>query len=406
MKISKPLISILILLFLLCLTIGTVSAKETPKVRALLFYSPTCSHCHKVITEDLPPLFEKYGEQLFILGIDVSTQEGSEFFQAVLQQIENPPDRVGVPFLLISQTVLMGELQIPEELPLIIADGLNGDGIGWPDVPVVQEFLFNQGYIDAEGQDTALISQNSQGTEETPTPAPTETQQDTPQPTQTEDPPTPTIPVVEEATQDKSAITVIDPSTTLIEPSSAVDRFNTDKLANGIAVAVLIIMVGVVVWIGIQFMQASTPKQWPSWVLPVLLVLGFMIAVYLGFVEVTGDEAMCGPVGDCNAVQQSKYAKLFGVIPVAILGMIGYVSIGIAWLVSLRTSGRVQFYAKMAMFLLALFGLLFFIYLTFLEPFVIGATCMWCIGSAIIMTLLNLNATPIALNAWAETDVG
>ena len=110
MKISKPLISILILLFLLCLTIGAVSAKETPKVRALLFYSPTCSHCHKVITEDLPPLFEKYGEQLFILGIDVSTQEGSEFFQAVLQQIENPPDRVGVPFLLISQTVLMQQL--------------------------------------------------------------------------------------------------------------------------------------------------------------------------------------------------------------------------------------------------------------------------------------------------------
>ena len=35
-----------------------------------------------------------------------------------------------------------------------------------------------------------------------------------------------------------------------------------------------------------------------------------------------------------------------------------------------------------------LFGMSFSIYLTFLEPFVIGATCMWCLSSAVIMLLL------------------
>jgi uncharacterized membrane protein len=34
------------------------------------------------------------------------------------------------------------------------------------------------------------------------------------------------------------------------------------------------------------------------------------------------------------------------------------------------------------------FGLAFSIYLTFLEPFVIGATCAWCLTSAIVMTAL------------------
>ena len=34
------------------------------------------------------------------------------------------------------------------------------------------------------------------------------------------------------------------------------------------------------------------------------------------------------------------------------------------------------------------FGILFSIYLTFLEPFVIGATCAWCVTSAILMTVL------------------
>jgi len=44
---------------------------------------------------------------------------------------------------------------------------------------------------------------------------------------------------------------------------------------------------------------------------------------------------------------------------------------------------------------MTLFGVLFSIYLTFLEPFVIGATCMWCLSSAVIMTgLLWLAVNP------------
>ncbi|RPH60653.1 MAG: hypothetical protein EHM81_05800, partial [Chloroflexi bacterium] len=34
------------------------------------------------------------------------------------------------------------------------------------------------------------------------------------------------------------------------------------------------------------------------------------------------------------------------------------------------------------------FGLTFSVYLTFLEPFVIGATCAWCLTSAIVITAL------------------
>ena len=42
-------------------------------------------------------------------------------------------------------------------------------------------------------------------------------------------------------------------------------------------------------------------------------------------------------------------------------------------------------------------GLAFSIYLTFLEPFVIGASCAWCLTSAVIMTvLLWLTAVPPA----------
>ncbi|HKJ27996.1 MAG TPA: vitamin K epoxide reductase family protein, partial [Anaerolineales bacterium] len=182
------------------------------------------------------------------------------------------------------------------------------------------------------------------------------------------------------------------------------ERFSQDPIANSIAVIVLLGMIGLVVWIGIQFMQANTHKTWPDWILPVLLVIGLGIAIYLATVEVSGGEAICGPVGDCNAVQESEYSKVFG-IPVAVLGMIGYIIIGASWIVARLKDGMTAFYAKMAMFLFSLFGLLFFIYLTFLEPFVIGATCAWCISSAIIFSLINLYTTPVALNAWAEIEV-
>jgi len=48
------------------------------------------------------------------------------------------------------------------------------------------------------------------------------------------------------------------------------------------------------------------------------------------------------------------------------------------------------------------FGTLFSIYLTFLEPFVIGATCLWCLSSAVIMTTLFILALKPGCHAWCE----
>ncbi|MBZ0308787.1 MAG: DsbA family protein, partial [Anaerolineae bacterium] len=56
----------------------TVTAQADAVVYAVLFYSPTCPHCHQVIENDLPPLQEKYGDQLQILFINVTVQGGRE----------------------------------------------------------------------------------------------------------------------------------------------------------------------------------------------------------------------------------------------------------------------------------------------------------------------------------------
>jgi uncharacterized membrane protein len=395
----RTLSIILLLTLLFSLTLVPAAAQEEmPMVRAILFYSPTCPHCEQVITQDLPPLFEEYGNNFLVLGIDISTEAGSEIFLQALQELEFDLESAGVPFLVIGDVVMVGSAQIPEELPVLVAEGMAGDGIPWPEVPVLQQFLLDQGFVNADGMDitptpqpemepagsvTEAVEESSDPPVDTPMPDPSATPQ--------EDLPEPEIILME----DDQPETVFD---------LFAQRFNRDPVANGIAVIVLLFLIGVVVFIAIKFMQAAVLKPWPEWVLPVLLIIGISIAIYLATAEVSGDEVVCGPVGDCNAVQQSKYATLFGFLPVAILGLIGYIVIGVTWWVGRMSSGNLQFYTKLGMFLSALFGLLFFIYLTFLEPFVIGATCAWCVTSAIIMALINLFTLPVVLDAWAQLD--
>jgi uncharacterized membrane protein len=150
----------------------------------------------------------------------------------------------------------------------------------------------------------------------------------------------------------------------------------------------LIAMVAMVAYTSTTFWQAGprpTPA-WREWAIPVLAVIGLGVAAYLAYVETSQVSAVCGPVGDCNTVQQSEYAYLFGVLPIGVLGLVGYVAVMLAWLVGRFGRGRIAPLAWLALFAMALLGTVFSIYLTFLEPFVIGATCAWCLSSAVIMT--------------------
>jgi uncharacterized membrane protein len=123
------------------------------------------------------------------------------------------------------------------------------------------------------------------------------------------------------------------------------------------------------------------------------------VAGYLAFIETTGARAVCGPVGDCNTVQQSEYARLFGIIPVGVLGAVGYAAIIALWYCGRRATGLLRRFGQLGAWGAALLGTLFSAYLTFLEPFVIGASCLWCLSSALIITSLLLLLTPDAHEA-------
>jgi uncharacterized membrane protein len=175
------------------------------------------------------------------------------------------------------------------------------------------------------------------------------------------------------------------------------ERFLLDPVGNSAAVAVLLAMVAALSVVALHIRGRRVPLPTvPSWAVPVLCVAGLGVASYLAVVEVTGASAVCGPVGDCNTVQQSAYARLFGVLPVGVLGMAGYVGMIGSWLLGLLGQGGVARAGRLGTWGLALLATVFSVYLTFLEPFVIGATCAWCLSSAVIATLLLLVLTPAA----------
>lgn len=111
-----------------------------------------------------------------------------------------------------------------------------------------------------------------------------------------------------------------------------------------------------------------------------LAAIGIGIAGYLVYVHYTDTKVLCSISHGCETVQKSKYAKLAGV-PVALLGLIGYVAILVSLFVRTETG-------RLASAAMALVGLGFSGWLTYLEGARIHAWCQWCVGSAIVMTLL------------------
>lgn len=168
-----------------------------------------------------------------------------------------------------------------------------------------------------------------------------------------------------------------------------------------IAIATLALMAAALIYSAAAFALGKAPSLpgWADWLFPVLVLIGLVVAGYLSYVEIQMVDAACGPVGDCNAVQGSPYARLFGFLPVGVMGVTGYIAILAAWMIKRWASGHKVALAALAVFALTLIGVVFSLYLTYLEPFVIKAVCMWCISSAVIMTLLLVLSLPAAINS-------
>ncbi|NIN71523.1 MAG: hypothetical protein GTO46_06250 [Gemmatimonadetes bacterium] len=462
-----------VLLGLAAAVSGGPALAQGPVVRAVLFFSPTCPHCHDVINEDLPVIFDRFGGQpriyfdttvaraqvafydvsngqVDILLVDVSKLEGNLVFRDATRRFQI--ESTGVPRLIVGDSVLIGSRDIPRELPLLIAEGLAGSGIDWPVISGLQTALAaipGRPLAAAElesaaaGEPVAEVSAEGEEAEEappTPQPQPDSPEEATPQaPAETEPVPAPEGAPDERAGEAEEAgpeggaapesppeegptatPPVAAPEGSEAEPAEApgpesdsalavipvykptmIELYRQDPIGNSVSVLVLIGMVLSLALVGLM-MGAPTLEGRLTVAVPLIAAIGIGVAAYLTYIESSGATAVCGPVGDCNTVNQSEYAILFGVIPIAALGLVGYVAVILGWSVARLGSGRAADWAKLALLVLCVIGTLFSVYLTFLEPFVIGATCAWCLTSAVAITVLMLLSARPGLDALAR----
>jgi uncharacterized membrane protein len=127
----------------------------------------------------------------------------------------------------------------------------------------------------------------------------------------------------------------------------------------------------------------------------VLATAGLGVASYLTYIHYAGIKPACTAGESCTKVQTSQYSKLAGV-PVALIGLIGYVTI----LASLLARDKEA--TRFAAAGLASGGFAFSAYLTGRELFSIHAICEWCVSSAVIMTLLMC----LAIWRFLHADAG
>jgi len=123
-----------------------------------------------------------------------------------------------------------------------------------------------------------------------------------------------------------------------------------------------------------------------------ITAIGALVSLYLTWVHYSGDLALCIGVGGCEAVQTSRFAVVGGV-PVALIGLAGFVAMLAIALVRLRQDAPV--WADTALFGLSIAAALYVLYLTYIEVFVLGAVCPWCVAvavcAALVLALVSLD---------------
>jgi len=114
---------------------------------------------------------------------------------------------------------------------------------------------------------------------------------------------------------------------------------------------------------------------------------GVFVALYLTLYKLGYIGTLACAVGSCETVQTSKWATFLG-LPVGSWGVAYY--LGVLALALIGLTGRFAESRRLSDILLGMtgFGLLFSLWLTYLELFVIHAICQWCVVSAILATIL------------------
>jgi len=318
--------------FLVLIFVTTAAfASIPPVVRAVVFVSPDCSLCRDFYAYLLPSLLDRYGDRLELTQIDVTRPDGAAIYQVAAASY-GLGTWLGVPVVLVGKQALVGLDTIAatlgdnfESLPTEMPSAIH-----WPDLAGLAKLL-------PEGMSTL-----------------------------------------------KARMAAFAPTLQPLRPADWRSRFLQDPIGNSLALLVLFIMLMALTHIFIRLRRGTRNPQLANVLLPLVFLIGAGISAYTAYAALAGVAPICGPVGDCATVQSSTYSRLFG-IPLGIFGIMTYVALLLSRELARYLSPNGGGWCWLP-WIIALGGFAFSLRLTTLEPFFIGATCLWCLGSALAMT--------------------
>jgi uncharacterized membrane protein len=127
-----------------------------------------------------------------------------------------------------------------------------------------------------------------------------------------------------------------------------------------------------------------------------LALAGIFISLYLTLYKIGVIGELSCSIGSCETVNLSKWSTFIG-LPVAAWGFFFYVDVFAIALVGTLPRFESEPLISLVLTAEAAVGVLFSAWLTYLELGVIRAICIWCVTSAVLVTLIFLTS---ALDLW------
>ena len=122
-----------------------------------------------------------------------------------------------------------------------------------------------------------------------------------------------------------------------------------------------------------------------------LALAGIFISLYLTLYKIGVIGELSCSVGSCETVNTSKWATFLG-LPVAAWGLLFYIDVFAIALVGTMPRFENEPLISLVLTAEAAVGVLFSAWLTYLELGVIHAICIWCVTSAVVVTLIFLTS--------------
>ncbi|HEY4490255.1 MAG TPA: vitamin K epoxide reductase family protein [Candidatus Paceibacterota bacterium] len=114
---------------------------------------------------------------------------------------------------------------------------------------------------------------------------------------------------------------------------------------------------------------------------------GFLLANYIHDTKRTSTPLVCPLEGNCETVIHSDYSKFLG-IPVEVLGVLYYSVITLAYFLFAFFPSSMPEVSLYFTLILSLIAILFSIYLTAIQAFILKHWCTWCLISAGISSVI------------------